>query len=141
MTEGTLIPDFGSKPYAVYCGDALETIRRLKSGGTQFDCIITSPPYFNQRIYGDDPREIGRESGKGGVDSFISTLVSIFKEIPVRPWASVWVNIGNKRSAKGTLLGVPYLFFAAMLNAGFFPMDDVIWMKEGLLVDGKSIGR
>ena len=105
--QDPLIPDFSSKPYEIYCGDARETIRRLKAGGTQFDCVVTSPPYFNQRMYGDDPREIGRESGNGGVDSFISNLVSIFRKIPVRPWASLWVNLGDKRSAKGALMGVP----------------------------------
>ena len=136
-----LIPDFRSKPYEIYCGDALETIRRLKAGGTEFDCLVTSPPYFNQRLYGDDPREIGRESGRGGVDSFISTLVGIFRESPLRPWASLWVNLGDKRSANGALLGVPSLFVAAMLNAGFFLKDDVVWAKEVVPVEGKSIGH
>src|ERR1017187_1496488 len=79
FTQDPLIPDFGSKPYEVYCGDALETIRRLKAGGTQFDTVITSPPYFNQRKYGDDPREIGRGTGRGDslneVDSYVATLV------------------------------------------------------------------
>jgi DNA modification methylase len=142
---GSLIPDFSSKPYEVYCGDALETIRQLKAGGTQFDTVITSPPYFNQRKYGDDPREIGRGTGSGGslakVDSYVASLVDVFKEIPLRPWASVWVNIGDKRGPQKGLMGVPLHFFVAMERAGFTLMDNVVWAKEVDLADGKSIGR
>lgn len=141
MTEGALLPDFGSKPYEIYCGDALDVIHQLKAGGTQFDCVCTSPPYFRQRHYGNNPREIGQEKGKGSLDSYISALVSIFKEIPLRPWASVWVNIGDKRGPNKGLMGVPLHFFVAMERAGFTLMDNVVWAKEVDLPDGKSIGR
>jgi DNA modification methylase len=139
--QDPLIPDFSSKPYEIYCGDALETIRRLKAGGTRFDCVCTSPPYFRQRHYGNNPREIGQEKCRGGLDSYISALVSIFKGIPLRPWASVWVNIGDKRGKEGELLGVPNRFVIAMQDAGFFLIDGVIWAKEVAMVDGTSIGH
>jgi len=138
---GPLIPDFTSTPYQVFCGDAWETIRRLRAGGTQFDCVVTSPPYFHQRMYGDDAREIGRENGKGGVDSFVSALVNVFKAIPLRPWASLWVNIGDKRGSEGEQLCIPECFVVAMKNAGFHRMDNVVWAKQVDLPDGKSIGR
>ena len=138
VIQGCLIPDFRSKPYEIYCGDALEVIRKLKAGGTQFDCVITSPPYLRQRRYGKSPREVGQEKDAG---TFISSLVGIFREIPLRPWASVWVNIGDKRSGDGTLLGVPHLFVSAMLGAGFFLKDDVVWAKEVVPVEGKSMGH
>jgi DNA modification methylase len=136
--QDPLIPDFGSKPYEIYCGDALETIRRIKAGGTQFDCVITSPPYLKQRRYGDSPKEVGQEKD---VRTFISSLVGLFRETPLRPWASVWVNLGDKRSGDGALFGVPHLFVAAMLNAGFFLKDDVVWAKEVVPVEGKSLGH
>jgi hypothetical protein len=137
-TQDPLIPDFSSKPYEIYCGDVLETVRRLKAGGTQFDCVITSPPYLKQRRYGRSSKEVGQEKD---VQTFLSSLAGIFKEIPLRPWASVWVNLGDKRSGDGTLLGVPHLFIAAMLYAGFFLKDDVIWAKEVVTVDGQSVGH
>jgi DNA modification methylase len=133
-----LVPDFNLRPYQIYCGDALDTIRRLKAGGTQFDCVVTSPPYYNLRNYGGDAREIGRESD---VSSFVSSLVGVFREIPLRPWASVWVNLGDKRGPSRALLGVPHLFIGEMLKNGFFLMDDVIWAKEVVPVEGKSIGH
>ena len=136
--QDPLIPSFGVRPFEVYCGEALETIRRLKAGGTQFDNVITSPPYFNQRKYGDDPREMGQEKTVG---SFITSMVGIFTEIPLRPWGSIWVNIGNKRGPNGDLLGVPDRFVIAMQDAGFFLIDDVIWVKEVVKVDGSAIGH
>jgi site-specific DNA-methyltransferase (adenine-specific) len=145
MTNATLIPDFGSKPYQVYCGDAMDTIRQLKAGGVQFDCVCTSPPYYKQRMYGHDAREIGRGTGRGkglaNVNAYITTLVNVFKEIPLRPWASVWVNIGDKRGPNKELLEVPERFAIAMRDAGFFLMDKVVWAKEAVMVDGTSIGH
>ncbi len=143
--QDPLIPNFNSKPYEIYCGDALETIRRLKAGGTQFDTVMTSPPYFNQRKYGDDPREIGRETGRRGslyeVDSYVASLVDVFKEIPLRPWASVWVNIGDKRGKWGEQLCIPECFVVAMKNAGFHRMDNVVWAKELVKGNGEYIGH
>ena len=133
-----LVPDFSSRPFQVYCGDALETIRRLNAGGIQFDCVVTSPPYYNLRRYGEDAREIGRETD---VDSFVRCLAGVFKEIPLRPWASVWVNIADKRGPKKALLGVPERFQLAMQDAGFFLIDKVVWAKEVILVGGSNIGH
>ena len=133
-----LVPDFSSRPFQVYCGDALETIRRLKAGGIQFDCVVTSPPYYNLRRYGEDAREIGREMD---VDSFVRCLAGVFKEIPLRPWASVWVNIADKRGPGKALLGVPERFQLAMQDGGFFLIDKVVWAKEIVLVDGTNIGH
>jgi len=136
-----LSPDFSTKPYAVYTGDALETVSDLAAGGIKFDCVVTSPPYFHQRKYGEDGKEIGQEKGKNGVNLFIETLVTIFKAIPVNPWANLWINIGNKRGPDGTLMGVPSRFVIGMQDAGFYLMDDVVWAKEVVLVDGTTVGH
>jgi len=71
----------------------------------------------------------------------VRSLVSVFKEIPLRPWASVWVNIGNKRGTNTELLNVPSRFVVAMEEAGFCLLDEVIWAKEVVRVDGTSVGR
>jgi hypothetical protein len=136
--QGPLIPGFSAKPYEIYCGDALETLRRLKAGGTQFGCIITSPPYLQQRRYGKSPKEVGQEKDVG---TFVSSLVGIFKEIPLRPWASIWVNLGDKRGKKKELLGVPMRFAIAMQDAEFCLVDQVVWAKELVMVDGTTVGH
>jgi DNA modification methylase len=139
----SLTPDFSTQPYAVYCGDALETVTRLAAGGTKVDCVVTSPPYFNQRQYGTDahdPAIVSKEVGQEKeVVNFIAALVNVFKAIPYQPWANVWVNIGNKRGKKGELLGVPSRFTIAMQDAGFYHMDDVAWVKEVVPVNAHPI--
>jgi DNA modification methylase len=41
-------------------------------------CVITSPPYLGQRVYGTDPRELGRE---GTVLDFVRGIVSAAEEV------------------------------------------------------------
>lgn len=130
-----LIPDFSVKPYANYCGDASSVIERL---ATHVDCVVTSPPYFNQRKYGEDNKELGQEKL---VEEFIASLVKVFKSIKMNPWGNLWINIGNKRGKGGALMGVPSRFVVAMQDAGFFLMDDVIWAKEVVKVDGTFEGH
>lgn len=127
-------PDF-RKPYAVYCGSALDVVSRFDF---RVDCVITSPPYFRQRNYGDNATEIGQEQT---VNEFIGALVGVFNAIPLEPWGSVWVNLGDKRGSKRELLGIPHRFAIGMMDAGWHLLDEVIWAKEIVKVDGESIGH
>jgi DNA modification methylase len=125
---------FDDRPYEVICGDAREVVDTLPP----VDCVVTSPPYFKQRQYGEDGREFGQEKE---ADEFISGLVQIFNRITLAPWGSVWVNIGNKRGSKGELLAITSKFVVAMLKAGYYLIDDVVWAKEIVKVDGECIGH
>lgn len=130
-----LTPNFNTKPFKLYCGDALDVVTRLV---TPVDCVVTSPPYFNQRKYGDAGLELGQEKK---VEEFIAALVGVFKAIKMNPWGNLWINIGNKRGKHGELLGVPSRFVIAMQDAGFVLMDDVVWAKEVVKVDGSYEGH
>jgi site-specific DNA-methyltransferase (adenine-specific) len=110
----------------------------LKQLPTKVDAVITSPPYFNQRDYGSSSSELGRESS---VAQYIANLVDVFKTIPLSPWTSIWVNIGDKRGTRGELLRIPHLFANAMAEAGFFLIDEVVWAKESVRLNGESIGH
>ena len=104
------------------------------------DSVITSPPYYHyqQRSYGASTSELGRESS---VAEYISNLVAVFKAIPLEPWASIWVNIGDKRAKNGGLLNIPQRFCIAMCDAGFHLIDHVIWAKVSVRIDGTSVGQ
>jgi DNA modification methylase len=65
----------------------------------------------------------------------------VFASIPLQPWASVWVNIGDKRAKDGGLLNIPKRFVLAMEAAGFRLIDEVIWAKEVAQVQGPPLGR
>jgi len=51
------------------------------------------------------------------------------------------VNIGDKRAKNGGLLSIPARFRIAMCDAGFHIIDDVVWAKESVRIDGTSVGR
>jgi len=75
------------------------------------------------------------------VAEYISNLVDVFRAIPLEPWGSIWVNIGEKRAKNGSLLSIPARFRIAMCDAGFHIIDDVLWAKESVRIDGTSIGQ
>jgi DNA modification methylase len=99
---------------------------------------VTSPPYFKKRSYGSSLQEIGNESE---VEHYLQNLVEIFAAVPLAPWGSVWANIGDKRGRRGELLRIPHQFATAMAKAGFLLIDEVVWAKESVRIDGTSIGQ
>src|SRR6266496_5101868 len=72
---------------------------------------VTSPAYYQQRIYGTSTSELGTEPS---VAEYIGNLVDVFRAIPLAPWGSIWVNIGDKRAKNGSLLSIPARFRIAM---------------------------
>jgi DNA modification methylase len=126
---------FSYEPFAIIRGNAIEVLKQLQ---TKVDCVITSPAYYQQRIYGTSSSELGREHS---VADYISNLVDVFRAIPLEPWISIWVNIGDKRGKHGELIGIPERFCLAMNDAGFYRIDNVIWAKESVRIDGTSIGQ
>jgi DNA modification methylase len=126
---------FACEPFSIIRGNAIEVLKQLP---TKVDCVITSPAYYQQRIYGTSASKLGRESS---VAEYIGNLVDVFKAIPLNPWGSIWVNIGDKRGKQGELLGIPARFVIAMQDAGFYWIDNAIWAKESVRIDGTSIGQ
>ena len=121
--------------FSIIRGNAIEVLKQLQ---TKVDCVITSPAYYQQRNYGTSASELGREPS---VAEYIGNLVDVFRETPLNPWASIWVNIGDKRGKNGGLLNIPQRFCIAMSDAGFFLIDHVIWAKESVRIDGTSVGQ
>jgi site-specific DNA-methyltransferase (adenine-specific) len=126
---------FLCEPFYILRGNAIELLKQLQN---KVDCVITSPPYYQQRSYGASTNELGREPSEA---EYISNLVGAFKAIPLNPWGSIWVNIGDKRGKQGDLLGIPERFCIAMCDAGCYRIDNVIWAKESVRIDGTSIGQ
>ena len=76
-------------------GDAAE----LPFGDNTFDCHVTSPPYFGQRFYGDDEREVGR----GSLDEYIAAEVDAMREVyrVLKPTGTSWYNVADTASNSG----------------------------------------
>ncbi len=71
--------------------DALAFLRDLPD--ESFDSIITSPPYFGQRDYGDEA-QIGLEET---AQDYISALAAVFREARrvLKKDGTLWLNIGD----------------------------------------------
>lgn len=61
------------------------------------DCVVTSPPYFGLRDYGN-PQQIGLEATP---DAYVASLVAVFREVRrvLSDGGTVWLNLGDSYSA------------------------------------------
>ncbi len=90
----------------IILGDSLSILRKLKTGS--FDLVITSPPYFQQRDYGNGNVGIGNESTE---EEYLENLLNVFAQcVRVTNENGVIVfNLGDKY-INGGLAFLPYKF-------------------------------
>jgi DNA modification methylase len=81
----------------IYVGDALEVLKGLPSDHVQ--CVVTSPPYWGLRDYGEDG-QIGLESTPG---EYVQKLVGVYRELRrvLRGDGTLWLNLGDSYYAGG----------------------------------------
>lgn len=79
-------------------GDAIAMLATLPDQSAH--CCVTSPPYWRQRLYGDDPRELGRELTP---EAWADGVVAVAREVRrvLVPDGSLWLNVGDKYAAGG----------------------------------------
>lgn len=84
--------------WKIICGDALEVLKKGKENS--FQVVITSPPYFNLRLYSGGEKEIGTEKT---LDVYIQNLVEVFREVKrvLQPDGIFWLNIGDRFNGSG----------------------------------------
>lgn len=108
----------------ILCGDNLELIQKLPDSSIQL--VITSPPYFQQRDYGDG---MGNEKN---VNEYISKLICLFRECVrvVNNDGNIVFNIGDKYQDRSLLL-VPYRFALAATETGLVRLvNEITWVKK-----------
>lgn len=112
----------------VIVGNALQTLKNLPDASVQ--TVVTSPPYWGLRDYGDD-EQLGLE--KSPFD-FIENLCKVFDEIwrVVKDDGTIWVNLGDSYYNK-SLAGIPFRFAFAMQERGWFLRQDIIWHKPNVM--------
>lgn len=88
--------------------------------------VMTSPPYYSQRNYGND-LQIGLEQT---IDDFLDNLMSVFDECKrvLRDDGSVWVVIGDTY-INGCLGSIPHRFAIRMMESGWIQRNCVVWKK------------
>lgn len=109
-------------------GDSLSELKKLSTNS--IDCIVTSPPYFQQRNY-DMANQIGQESS---VEEYVSVLRQVFNECRriLKPTGTLWLNLGDKYKNK-QMLGMPWRVAIALQDDGWILRNDVIWHKPNAM--------
>lgn len=141
----------------IITGDALSKLKKMDSESV--DCIITSPPYYMLRDYGND-KQIGLEKTP---DEYIQKLMEIFNEakrvlkrkgtcfVVLADSYSGWkdgitdriqtdgmksANIAIKKRPvlpRKSLMGIPERFMIAMLDHGWICRNEIIWHKPNVI--------
>lgn len=76
-------------------GDA----RQIPLPDEEIDCVVTSPPYYSLRRYGDSDQEIG----VGSLDKYVHDIRRVSAEVKriLKPEGTYWLNIGDTASGSG----------------------------------------
>ena len=112
----------------ILCGDALSRLREFPD--ELIDCIVTSPPYFQQRDY-TNTRQVGQEQSP---QQYVAALVEIFSEAQrvLKTTGTCWLVIGDKYR-RGEQLGIPWRLALALKDEGWILRSDVIWHKPNAM--------
>ena len=95
-----------------------------------YQCIVTSPPYWQQRTYGGEG-ELGRESEpETYVETLATTLLQLSEKMPKR--GTLWLNLGDKRY-KGRMLGLPWKVAHRLQDLGLYLKNEIIWHKRRIM--------
>lgn len=110
----------------IITGDNLQILKQFED--EYFDLIVTSPPYFQQRDYGNGQFGIGNETTE---DEYLQNLLKIFNECVrvTKKTGSIVYNLGDKY-LNGNLALLPYKFaIKANENSGVFLINQLTWSK------------
>ncbi len=109
-------------------GDARDIVRKIEDNA--IDCIVTSPPYFNQRDYGVK-RQIGAEKT---LNEYIHNLTALFSILrrKLKEHGTFWLNIGDKY-VNGAQQAVPWRVALALVADGWTLRSDIIWHKPNAM--------
>jgi site-specific DNA-methyltransferase (adenine-specific) len=103
------------------CGDLFHLL------DSSVQLIVSSPPYFQARVYKNGENELGRENTP---EEFINNLVKLFDDAKrvLKDEGSMYVNI-NDTCRDGAYQAIPQRFVIEMINRGWILNDEILWTK------------
>lgn len=112
----------------IICGDAETQLKEIASESV--NCIITSPPYYQQRDY-SSAVQIGNEETP---TTYIRKLSNVFREClrVLHADGTLWLNLGDKYQ-NSQLLGMPWQVAFALKEQGWILRSDIIWHKPNAM--------
>lgn len=116
----------GSRQFTLITGDICLAVKTLGS----IDCVVTSPPYYQQRDY-LHKKQIGQE---GTVEQYVDKLVKVFSNIRkvMNKNGTLFINMADKY-VNQSLLGAPWRLALAMIDDGWVLRNEVIWKKNRIM--------
>lgn len=117
----------GQTEYWFEVGDSFRVLKELPDKSV--DCVITSPPYWQQRIYEDYDGEITDIIGMEDTpELYVENLMKVIRELKrvLKDEGTFWLNIGDKFVNKG-LMGMPWRVALEMQKEGWILRSDIIW--------------
>jgi DNA modification methylase len=83
--------------YKILVGDARARLSEIETASVQ--CVVTSPPYFGLRDYGNDA-QMGLESTPA---EYVKELVGVFDEVwrVLKDDGTLWLNLGDSYAGSG----------------------------------------
>lgn len=136
-------------------GNSLDELLNIDSKSV--DCIITSPPYYQLRKYGESDSEIGQEQS---VNEYILNLNKVFTQCKriLKSDGTLFINIsdtyvgtgGGKKSSKEvyndysfrtnptkiqrkSLIGIPERLMISLIDDGWILRNKIIWHKPNAM--------
>ncbi len=116
-----------NKEYWFEVGDSLKVLKQIPD--KSIDCIITSPPYWQQRIYEDYDGELSNIIGSEETpEQYVEDLMKVIRELKrvLKDEGTFWLNIGDKFVDK-CLMGMPWRVALEMQKEGWILRSDIIW--------------
>jgi site-specific DNA-methyltransferase (cytosine-N4-specific) len=140
----------------IHGGDVRDILPELPADSV--DCIVTSPPYWGLRDYGQDG-QLGLEATP---EEYVANLVGVFRELRrvLKPTGTAWLNLGDSYASTGgertygssdngtgrgpgtrrhdvagnamkpkDLVGIPWRVAFALQADGWWLRSDIIWSK------------
>lgn len=109
-------------------GQVLENLSKLPSGF--FNCIVTSPPYYDVRDYAEDG-QWGKEKDPAMYLEHLRQLMSSLWRV-LKSDGVAWINIGDCIIDE-SWYGFPEFFFANCRRAGWISVTKPIWFKRNAM--------
>lgn len=112
--------------FKIIHGDAFQIVNRLPCN--KFRAIITSPPYYGHRHYGNNDHEIGTEAT---AEEYLESLTRVFAACRniLTEDGSLWIVIGDTRRLHEKLR-IPHRLAERVAQAGFVFREDIVWYKK-----------
>ena len=117
----------GEEQYCFEIGDSISILQTVPDDS--IDCVITSPPYWQQRIYEDyDGEMTGIIGSENTPEEYVESLMRVIREVHriLKPTGTFWLNIGDKFWKK-CLMGMPWRVALQMEKEGWILRSDIIW--------------